>query len=73
MLVLEALGKKTPHLHIICINTQQIFQKINCLNPTNLNRRHFGLLITKVCHLGMWNVNMHQISYGALHDKANVI
>lgn len=29
---------------------------------SNLSRRHFGLLITKVCHLGMWSVNMHQIS-----------
>lgn len=35
----------------------------------NLNSRHFGLLINKVCHLGMWNVNMHQISDGALNHK----
>lgn len=45
----------------------------NLLNPTNLSSRRFGLLITEVCHFGMWNVNMHQISCGALnYGKKNL-
>lgn len=58
---------------LICVITKQIFQTRNQLNPTNLSGRLFGLLIIKVCHLGMWTVIMHQLSCGTLNDQPNVM
>lgn len=51
----------------MCIsNNKQTFRNRICVNQPKLNREHFGFLITEACHLGMWNVNMHQISNGTL-------